>query len=130
MPFNVNILGSRLIFRNHILYNFSDIFEFTTFDTLTNLLNNAIEACEKCSGKRVIKMKFVKEKDSVMISVKNTYNGKLDIKDGEIQTSKKYEMGDHGIEIKNIIEVITKYQGSYAIRNDKNEFCFSIILPN
>lgn len=97
---------------------------------LSNLLNNAIEACEKCPGKKVMKMKFVKEKDSVIISVKNTYDGKLDIKDGEIQTSKKYETGEHGIGIKNIIDVITKYQGSYAIRNDKNEFYFSIILPN
>ena len=52
------------------------------------------------------------------------------IKDGEIQTSKKYEMDEHGVGIKNIIEVITKYQGSYAIRNDNNEFYFSVILPN
>ena len=82
-------------------------------------------------------MKLVKEKDNIIISVKNTYDGKLNIKDGEIQTSKKYEM--YAAEnpelaallgIKNIIEVITKYQGSYAIRNDNNEFYFSVILPN
>ena len=30
---------------------------------LSNLLNNAIEACEKCSGKKFMKMKLVKEKD-------------------------------------------------------------------
>ncbi len=29
---------------------------------LSNLLNNAIEACEKCPDKRVIKMKLVREK--------------------------------------------------------------------
>ena len=73
-----------------------------------NLLNNAIEACEKCSEKKVMKMKLVKEKDSIVISVKNTYDGKLNIKDGEIQTSKKYEIDEHGVGIKNIIEVITK----------------------
>ena len=97
---------------------------------ITNLLNNAIEACEKCSSKKFMKMKLVKEKDNIIISVKNTYDGKLNIKDGEIQTSKKYEMDEHGVGIKNIIEVITKYQGSYAIRNDNNEFYFSVILPN
>lgn len=97
---------------------------------LSNLLNNAIEACEKCSGKKFMKMKLVKEKDNIIISVKNTYDGKLNIKDGEIQTSKKYEMDEHGVGIKNIIEVITKYQGSYAIRNENNEFYFSVILPN
>ena len=51
---------------------------------LSNLLNNAIEACEKCSGKKFMKMKLVKEKDNIIISVKNTYDGKLNIKDGEI----------------------------------------------
>ena len=51
----------------------------------------------------------------------------LIIKDGEIQTSKKYEWMRWGWN-KNIIEVITKYQGSYAIRNDNNEFYFSVII--
>ena len=46
------------------------------------------------------KMKLVKEKDNIIISVKNTYDGKLNIKDGEIQTSKKYEMDEHGVGIK------------------------------
>lgn len=97
---------------------------------LSNLLNNAIEACEKSPNKKVIKMKFIKEEYSIIISVKNTYDGKLVVKDGEIQTSKKHDTDEHGIGIKNIIDVITKYQGSYVIRNDKDEFSFSIILPN
>lgn len=97
---------------------------------LSNLLNNAIEACEKCHNKKVMKMKFVKEKDGIIISVKNTYDGKLVVKDGEIQTSKKYEIDEHGIGLNNIIDVITKYQGFYVIRNDEDEFSFSIILPN
>ena len=95
---------------------------------LSNLLNNAVEACEKYCGKKVIKMKFVKEEDNIIISVRNTYDGKLDIKDGEIRTSKIYNMDEHGIGIKNIIDVVTKYRGSYVIQNDKNEFYFSIVL--
>ena len=97
---------------------------------LSNLLSNAIEACEKYSGKKVIKLKFVQEGDNIIVSVKNTYNGKLEIRDGEIQTSKIYDNDEHGIGIKNIIDVIEKYQGSYAIQNDKEEFYFSIMLPN
>ena len=49
---------------------------------------------------KVMKMKLVKEKDNIIISVKNTYDGKLNIKDGEIQTSKKYEIDEHGVGIK------------------------------
>ena len=95
---------------------------------LSNLLSNAIEACEKYSGKKIIKLKFIQEGDNIIISVKNTYNGKLEIKDGEIQTSKLYESDEHGIGVKNIIDVIGKYQGSYVIQNDKEEFYFSILL--
>ena len=97
---------------------------------LSNLLSNAIEACEKYSGKKIIKLKFIQEGDDIIISVKNTYNGKIEIKDGEVQTSKLYESDEHGIGVKNIIDVIEKYQGSYVIQNDKEEFYFSILLPD
>ena len=97
---------------------------------LSNLLSNAIEACEKYSGKKVIKLKFIKDGDNIIISVKNTYNGKLEIRDGEIQSSKLTDIDEHGIGINNIIDVIEKYQGSYTIQNDKEEFYFSIMLPD
>ena len=97
---------------------------------LSNLLSNAIEACEKYSGKKVIKLKFIKEGDDIIISVKNTYNGELEIRDGEIQSSKLTDNDERGIGIKNIIDVIEKYQGSYTIQNDKEEFYFSIMLPD
>lgn len=97
---------------------------------LSNLLSNAIEACEKYSGKKVIKLKFIKEGDNIIISVKNTYNGKLEIRDGEIQSSKLTDIDEHGIGINNIIDVIEKYQGSYTIQNDKEEFYFSIMMPD
>ena len=97
---------------------------------LSNLLSNAIEACEKYSGKKVIKLKFIKDGDNIIISVKNTYNDKLEIRDGEIQSSKLTDIDEHGIGINNIIDVIEKYQGSYTIQNDKEEFYFSIMLPD
>lgn len=43
---------------------------------------------------------------------------------------KKQDIDEHGIGIKNIIDVISKYQGSYAIQNNENEFYFSIIIPH
>lgn len=125
------ILDKKIVF----IFKINDLSEIGICDEdivviLSNLLNNAIEACEKCTEKKVIKMKFVKEKDNVIISVKNTYDGELVIEDGEIQTSKKHDIDEHGIGIKNIIDVITKYQGSYVIQNNENEFYFSIIIPD
>lgn len=124
------ILDKKIVF----IFKINDLSEINICDEdivviLSNLLNNAIEACDKCYGKKVIKMKFVKEKETIIISLKNTYNGNLLIKDGEIQTSKEYESEEHGIGIKNIIDVIKKYHGSYVIQNKGNEFYFSIILP-
>lgn len=118
-----------------VIFKINDLSEIKICDEdivviLSNLLNNAIEACERSLDKKVIKMKFVKEKDNVIISVKNTYDGELIIRDGEIQTLKIQEIDKHGIGIKNIIDVITKYQGSYVIQNDEKEFYFSIIIPD
>ena len=96
---------------------------------LSNLLNNAIEACERCRDRKYVKMKFMKENDSTVISVRNPYEGELIITDGEIQTSKKHETAEHGVGIKNIIDVIERYQGSYVMRNDGKEFYFSIMIP-
>lgn len=66
---------------------------------LSNLLNNAIEACDRCKGRKVIKLKFVMEKDDIILSVKNTYEGAVVYKDGELQTTKD-DSDRHGIGIK------------------------------
>lgn len=94
---------------------------------LSNLLNNAIEACEKCEEK-TIKMKLMKESDDIIISVRNTYNGKIVMKGDEIQTSKN-DKAEHGLGIKNVIEAVEKYGGSYSINHDEKEFAFSICIP-
>lgn len=95
---------------------------------LSNLLNNAIESCEKCYENRVIKLKFVIEKNVTIISVKNTYETELIKHDGIFLTTKN-EDADHGIGICNIANVVEKYGGSYVIKSDDGEFYFSILIP-
>lgn len=97
---------------------------------LSNLLNNAIEACLQCQNKKVIKLKFIDEEDAVVISVRNTYEGKILYNGAEIQSSKVDNMEEHGIGIKNIIEAVKKYGGSYAIQDRETEFYFSILIPH
>ena len=96
---------------------------------LANLLNNAIEACEKCEEKKTIKLKFVIEENLIVLSVKNTCSNPIIYSDNEIKTSKKDEPEMHGIGIKNIIQIVEKYDGEYVIKNENNEFSFSIIIP-
>lgn len=96
---------------------------------LSNLLNNAIEACEKCDDKKVIKLKFVNEDEMIIIAVKNTFSHPICYENGEIKSSKISRAEEHGIGIKNIIKTIEKYNGSYIIEDNRNEFYFSIIIP-
>ena len=94
---------------------------------LSNLLNNAIEACEKCDPKTV-KLKLMKEPDDIIIAVRNTFNGEISKRGDELQTLKS-EKEEHGLGIKNIIEAVEKYGGSYSIKYDDKEFVFSICIP-
>lgn len=97
---------------------------------LSNLLDNAIEACKKCnSGKRILKLKFVNEDGMIKIGVKNTFSNPIVYENGEIKSTKLVRAEDHGVGIKNIIEVIERYGGSYIIKEDNHEFYFSIIIP-
>lgn len=97
---------------------------------LSNLLDNAIEACKKCDdGKRILKLKFVNEDGMIKIGVKNTFSNPIVYENGEIKSTKLVQAEEHGVGIKNIIEVIEKYGGSYIIKDDNCEFYFSIIIP-
>lgn len=94
---------------------------------LSNLLNNAIEACEKCE-KKTVKIKLVKEDNDIVISVKNTYNGVIK-KDCNDFVSTKDDTDGHGFGIKNIRESVSKYGGTCSITYDDIEFSFSILIP-
>lgn len=96
---------------------------------LANLLNNAIEACEKCEEKKIIKFKFMVEDELIILSVKNTYNQPLVYDNDEIRNSKTVEAEAHGVGIKNIIRIVEKYEGEYVIQHNKMEFYFSLIIP-
>lgn len=94
---------------------------------LSNLLNNAIEACEKCDDKRVIKLKFVIEEDEIILAVRNSHTNKIEMRDGQIVTTKSNK-SEHGMGIKNIVDVINKYGGEYVIQNRDSEFYISIMF--
>ena len=94
----------------------------------SNLLNNAIEACETCEDKKVIKFKFVKEDDMIIIAVKNTYNYDVKYENGEIKSTKTTNVDEHGVGIKNVLKSIEKYGGSYVIEDENKEFLFSFII--
>lgn len=97
---------------------------------LCNLLNNAMEACEKCQEKRIIKIKFLLQKEEIVLAISNTNRTKVQYVNSEIVTSKKNNPQEHGVGIKNIVRIIEQYQGIYSIKEEESEFQFSIIIPN
>ena len=95
---------------------------------LSNLLNNAIEACEKSKDK-MLKLKFVIEDDQIILSVKNSLADLPVSIDGELMTTKEDKEDCHGIGMKNIVGVIEKYSGRYVIDFDEKWFSVSMIIP-
>ena len=95
---------------------------------LSNLLNNAIEACEK-SKEKMLKMKFVIEDNQIILSVKNSIADMPVRIDGELVSTKKDQEESHGIGLKNITEVIEKYNGKHVIDFDEEMFSVSMIIP-
>ncbi|WP_083354572.1 sensor histidine kinase [Lachnobacterium bovis] len=96
---------------------------------LSNLLNNAIEACEKCEKERVIKFKFMREESGIILSVKNTFCQPVIRQGDDFLTSKDYERSSHGVGIRNVIKVVNKYGGTYVINDSNKEFyCIKLYL--
>lgn len=96
---------------------------------LSNLLNNALEACEHCLERR-IKFKFMLENGQAVISIKNSMAVEPVVVNGKVLTSKTKDVQEHGMGIQNVVETVEKYGGRYMVDYGEGEFQFSILIPN
>lgn len=95
---------------------------------LSNLINNAIEACENSENK-VIKLKMIKEQKWLVVSVSNHYEQEPIKLAGKFMTRKLENVQYHGLGIENINDVIEKYGGTYVIKSENKLFQYSILIP-
>ncbi len=95
---------------------------------LSNILDNAIEACEKVESNKVIKFKMTYEKNQLIISVKNPIMEPLKIINNKIITTKENKK-EHGIGLLNIYAVVDKYKGTCAIQSKDGWFYLSALIP-
>jgi signal transduction histidine kinase len=96
---------------------------------LSNLLNNAIEACEKLEEQKYIKVKLILKSNKLIFSIKNSYNGKVIKTGNQLETSKEIDVESHGYGLKNVIKVVKDNDGDYVIRTTDTEFYISICIP-
>lgn len=95
----------------------------------SNILDNAIEACNKnYMDKKYIKIRGTLVKSYYVIRCENSKINKLEIKNSKIITSKKDKF-IHGIGLKSVKSSLKKYNGDLEIEDFKNKFLLQIYIP-
>lgn len=92
---------------------------------LSNLIDNAIEACEKLnnSSQKFINLKSNIHGDYMYVSIENSYDGKMSKSRGEFITWKKNKKF-HGVGLENVRITVNKYKG--MLKYDYNESIFKV----
>lgn len=93
----------------------------------SNLIDNAIEANNKCSKGRHITIKSTHERAVFMIEVSNRTDGNIQREEDFLITTKK-DKERHGIGTRNAFEVIQKYQGEYRFFVRESDFVIQMIF--
>lgn len=94
---------------------------------LSNILENAIEACEKVADKPFIRCSVEKIKNQLIIEVENSSDGNYK-RSGDVFESLKTN-GMHGIGLRQTQSIIEKNDGLCSISAEKNTFKISISIP-
>ncbi|MCD8085969.1 MAG: GHKL domain-containing protein [Clostridiales bacterium] len=97
---------------------------------LSNLIDNAIEACEKDSlrKERKIVIKISVSDTDCILSVENTVAKPVEIHENTVATTKQ-NPERHGFGMKNIAAIVEAYDGYYTLRCNNNIFQFAAVFP-
>lgn len=133
----LNEKGNECIKRN-IQFNVDINFEKCKFiemkdvcSIFSNMIDNAIEACDKIENKSIeksIKLRGTIVKNFFVIKCENTKINKVEAVKNKIITSKKDKF-IHGIGLDSINSSIEKYSGDIRIENLEEKFIIKIYIP-
>lgn len=102
-----------------------DMFDMCTI--ISNLLNNAIEACEKLQeGKRIIELEIAGYNSQIFITVRNSYDVESIINQKQKFITTKEDKLNHGIGLENVRRTVKKYDGDMRISQENEKFIVSI----
>lgn len=94
---------------------------------LSNLIDNAIEACAKQTGQQTITIESVYQKNLWVLAIKNPIEKEVKIRNNHISTSKSNKK-IHGLGIMNVKSVVNKYKGRFSLESTENLFTAKIII--
>lgn len=102
-----------------------DMFDMCTI--ISNLLNNAIEACEKIQeDKRIIEFEIAGYNSQIFISVSNSYDMESIINQKQKFITTKEDKQNHGIGLENVRRTVKKYDGDMRISQENERFIVTI----
>lgn len=93
---------------------------------LGNLLENAIEGCKTAPPeKRKMKLRISTHAGNLMLTVDNTFDGRLLVEDGEF-LSRKRKNGQKGVGLASVAAVAEKYDGALQCEEKDGWFLVSV----
>ena len=93
---------------------------------LSNLLDNAIDACIACSDEKRITISFICDK-TIFITIDNTSNPVVFV-DGKPVTTKNNSL-NHGFGVDNTCKILDDLNAEYAFRYNDGFFHFVAEIP-
>ena len=114
-------------------FHYTEPGAYDAFDVgiiLQNLLQNALEACEKVNeSERFIQLRGKKKGRFFLIEVKNSFVGEVVFgQDGLPVTTKKENIPMHGLGLSNVRREAEKYMGELELKTDRREFSAAVLL--
>ena len=119
--------------RFQVEFHYPDPGAYDAFDVgiiLQNLLQNAVEACEKVGeGERFIVLTGKRKGRFFLIEVKNSFAGEVVFgQDGLPVTTKQEDASMHGIGLSNVRREAEKYMGELELKAVQQEFSATVLL--
>lgn len=100
-------------------------YDLTTI--LSNLLDNAITACEK-SQKKILSIKIISKMNNLLIFIDNSYDGNLIIENDKFKTTKCFSTS-HGLGLSSIEKTLELYDGELRTKYTNDVFSVSVLIP-
>ena len=103
--------------------------EYDIFYVLGNLLDNAIEAIEKCDAdNRYINIKMKNRNSMFRLYIENSYKLEPQRKGKRFLSTKENEKSEHGWGIENVREIVERYKGMLDINYQNQRFQVDLVL--